>query len=77
MMCQSAFFKRLFGDENKKEIVIVEIEAPIVRMIIDFAYRGAAAVDLAAHALELYDAAHIFDIKTLRVSRCALVASTD
>ena len=69
MMCQSTFFKGLFGDENKKEIVIEEIEAPIVQMIIDFAYRGAAAVNLATHTLELYDAAQIFGIEMLRVSR--------
>ena len=77
MMCQSTFFKRLLGDENKKEIVIKQVEAPIVQAIIDFAYRGAAAVDLAAYAFELYDAARIFGIKTLHVSRFTLAASTE
>ena len=65
------FFKRLFGDENKKEIVIEQVEAPIVQMLIDFAYQGAAAIDLAAHAIELYDAARILGIETLRVSHTA------
>ena len=69
MVCQSKYFKRLLGDENKKEIVIEEIEAPIVQTIIDFAYRDAAAVYLAAHALKLYDAAHKLGIEALRVSR--------
>ena len=48
----------------------------MVQTIINFAYRGAAAVDFAAHALELYKAAHIFGIETLRVSRFTYAAST-
>ena len=52
--------------------MLENIEAD-VQAVIEFAYRGIAAVNLGTRVLDVYYAANIFGMKTLCVSRCPLL----
>lgn len=66
-MCQSTFFKRVFGAERKSEVTIEGIDATTMKTLVEFVYRGAGLVDISARLFELYEAALKLGVETLRV----------